>query len=75
MKLVSTESFDQSVRVDDSQAPTTYFGFSPLGSDESRSVWKIKRLSIVNSVTKIEYADGNDLYDNVWANRYSLIYS
>ena len=72
---IATESYDQSVRIDDSQSPTSYFGFAKTGADESALAWKIKRVSVANGITKVEYADGNNEYDNAWADRYSLIYS
>ena len=72
---ISTESFEQSTRIDDANATTTYFGFAPVGSSESSASWKIKRLTTSGSITKLEYADGNVNYDNNWSNRASLTYS
>lgn len=53
----------------------SYFGFALVGSSESSSVWKIKRLTVSSNITKVEYADGNINYDNNWSNRASLSYS
>lgn len=72
---IATESVEQSTRVDEASSTVTYFGFAAVGSSEASSVWKIKRLSVSGSVTKLEYADGNINYDNNWSNRASLSYS
>lgn len=72
---IATESVEQSTRVDEASSTVTYFGFAAVGSSESSSVWKIKRLSVSGSITKLEYADGNINYDNNWSNRASLSYS
>lgn len=72
---IATESFEQSTRIDEASASVSYFGFAVVGSSESSSVWKIKRLSVSGSITKLEYADGNISYDNQWSNRASLTYS
>ncbi len=72
---IATESYEQSTRIDEASSTVTYFGFAPVGSSESSSVWKIKRLSVSGSITKLEYADGNINYDNNWSNRASLTYS
>ena len=72
---IATESYEQSTRIDEASSTVTYFGFALVGSSEASSVWKIKRLLISGSITKLEYADGNTNYDNNWSNRASLTYS
>lgn len=72
---ISTESYEQSTRIDEASSSVSYFGFAQIGASESSSVWKIKRLTISGSITKIEYADGNINYDNNWSNRASLTYN
>lgn len=72
---IATESYEQSTRIDEASATVTYFGFAPVGSAEGSSVWKIKRLTVSGSVTKLEYADGDTSYNNNWSNRASLSYS
>lgn len=51
----------------------TYIGNAIIGSAEGSSVWQIKRLE-TPGLTKL-WADGNDSFDNIWANRASLAYS
>jgi len=72
---IATESVEQSTRVDEVSSSVTYFGFAAVGASESSAVWKIKRLSVSGSITKLEYADGNINYDNNWSNRASLTYT
>jgi hypothetical protein len=61
-------------RIDD-QTSVIYLGSAPINSASSNPVWSIKRLSISGGAITIEWADGNDLNDNVWDNRASLSYS
>jgi len=61
-------------RIDD-QTSVIYLGMAPISSLSSAAIWAIKRLSISGGAITIEWADGNDLNDNVWDNRASLSYS
>lgn len=65
----------KAVRVDTVSATLTYVGEAATAIGESVAFWKIKRLNTVGTVLKIEWADGNENYDNVWADRASLTYS
>lgn len=55
-------------------ANKTYVGYAPSGSLDSQAVWQIMRIDALSG-DKVEYADGNTLFDNVWDNRASLTYS
>lgn len=59
----------------DATPELAYHGLAAVGSSESDPVWQIKRLTDDGQLTKIEWADGNAEFDNVWANRASLQYS
>ena len=59
----------------DSNAGTTYFGFTILGADENNAVWKIRREIVTGNITSVAYADGNLNFDNIWADRAALNYS
>lgn len=63
--------------VDEPDANTTYVGKCKLGSSAAtdEAIWQIKKISISGNVTTINYADGNDNYDNVWDNRAALSYA
>ena len=61
-------------RIDD-QTSVLYLGNAPINSATSAAIWSIRRISITGGSTVIEWADGNDLNDNIWDNRASLSYS
>lgn len=65
----------QAVRIDEVDAVDTYIGKADPGSVESAAVWQIQRLTVSGTVTSIEWADGNDEFNNVWDDRASLTYS
>jgi hypothetical protein len=50
-----------------------YIGKASTGEHESTATWKIERYDFTNGSTS--YADGNINFDNIWANRESLVYS
>lgn len=63
-----------SLRLDTASATETYVGEAAVGQGEDNPAWRIKKLTTVGSILKIEWADGNDNFDNVWTNRASLTY-
>lgn len=68
-------STGKALRVDTASSTVTYVGEAATAITEAASFWKIKRLTTVGTVLKIEWADGNEDYDNVWNDRTSLTYS
>ena len=53
-----------------------YIGVAPCGSLVSSPVWQLIRLTLAGTeVTAIEWADGNQSYDNQWDERLSKAYS
>ncbi|MFW6219805.1 MAG: hypothetical protein ACOC33_03115 [bacterium] len=65
---------EETTRIDEPNENLIYLGFSELDADPSKPVWKIKRIQVVGTETRITYADGNRLYDNIWNDRTSLTY-
>jgi len=63
------------LELDDASASVTYVGEAPFGAIATDSNWRIFRLSTVGTVLSLTWADGDDNFDNVWANRTSLSYS
>lgn len=61
-------------RIDD-QTSVIYIGSAPINSIPSDPIWSVKRLSVSGGSIIIDWADGNDLNDNIWDNRASLSYS
>ena len=53
-----------------------YMGYAYPGSAEGDSVWMIQRVAIAaDSSTVTLFAGGEALFNQVWANRASLVYS
>lgn len=68
----SNSSF--ALKLDDtSTANVTYLGKSVSGADGSQSVWQIQKIDESSGIV-ITWADGDQLFDNVWDNRTSLTY-
>jgi len=61
--------------VDEAGSGITYIGYAPPGTQSSAAYWQIKRMTEVGTEIIIEWADGNDNFDNIWNNRASLVYS
>ena len=64
-----------SIRYDEVSSVLSYVGDAAFNQSEASAVWRIKRIQTTGTVLKIEWADGNDNFDNIWANRASLSYS
>lgn len=75
-KLVSP--IRRKVLWDGSSATVNYLGEANFGAATSAACWRILRLTFSgtdNTDIAIEYADGNDEFDNVWDNRAILTYA
>ena len=61
----------------DGNGNAIYIGTALPGSATTATVWQVKRLTYDGSgnMTALEWADGNDDFDNVWDDRASLNYS
>lgn len=57
----------------DDQGQYIYIGHAVPGSSPSLPLWRISRLD--TTVIEKLWADGNTLFDNIWASRASLPYS
>lgn len=63
-------------RVDEVSTTVIYFGWhKPGAATENAAIWKIAKKSQTGTVWKLEFADGNLLYDNNWTDRASLTYT
>ena len=52
-----------------------YVATAPIGSLDSDAVWSIRRITFTGTLVVTEWADGNELNDNVWTDRATLSYS
>jgi hypothetical protein len=53
----------------------TYVGDAAVGAATSAAAWRIKRITVSGDLATVEWADGNQNFDNIWDNRASLTYS
>lgn len=65
---------EKAVIIDTVSTALTYIGKAATKQTESSPFWSIRRLSTTGGVLKIEWADGDEEYDNIWTNRASLTY-
>jgi len=61
------------VAVDSGDALVTYLGKAAIGSATSVAAWQVRKID-ENSGTVFTWADSDDLFDNVWDDRESLMY-
>jgi len=66
--------FAVNVQIDSGDSNIEYVGTAAIGSATSAAVWKIKRINYTTG-TVIEYADGDESFNNIFDNRESLSYS
>lgn len=70
--LISTPALK--IRIDEVSSVLSYYGFAQPGTAETEAKWRIFRLD-TSAGLKIDWADGDDNFDNIWINRASLLYS
>ena len=63
------------LRIDDVSATVSYYGYAVPGTADSESSWRIMRITVSGTETKIEYAGGNTNYNSVWNDRLGYSYS
>ena len=67
---------DLAIRLDVASAAVTSVGKATVGAVTNAAVWKVFKMTTEgDGDLKIEYADGDAAFDNVWDNRASLSYS
>ena len=62
-------------RLDEASATVTYVGKALPGTASSAALWQIFRMTESSGDLTIEYADGDDNFDNVYDSRAGLSYS
>lgn len=61
--------------IDESTASDTYYGWAPIGTDESEEGWRIMKKTKTGNVTKCLYANGSMNFEFAWSKRTSYSYS
>jgi hypothetical protein len=59
----------------DEQGSVSYVGRAAPGSITSAPVWQLQRITQTETSVAVEYANGNDSFNNVWDNRAAQSYS
>ena len=73
---VDTSAAKYATQLDEANGSITYIGKAAIGSATSAAAWQIQRFDESGSPELIiEWADGDDSFDNIWDNRASLTYS
>jgi hypothetical protein len=72
---IETRSMPMKTVIDEPTSSITYVGEALTGTSVGAASWRIKRISVSGSVSIIEWADGDGLFNNVWNDRVSLSYS
>lgn len=71
--------FDQTMPLpmsDEASTTVTYIGYcKQLGIGTNKPKWMILRITVVGTVTKPEYAEGDNKFEHVWDDRATLNYS
>lgn len=67
----------QETRIDESDPLSIYYGVAAAGSATNQAVWSIRRETKTkeNDIVIVEWADGNELFDNIWDERRNLAYA
>lgn len=65
---------EKTIRIDEVSSSVTYIGEAAIPLSESASAWRIRKFETTGTVTKMLWADGNELYDNIWSNRSAITY-
>jgi hypothetical protein len=73
-KLTGSGGVRQPIRIDESNPNVVYNGFAAAGAIVTDAVWAIQRVTREKDIIIYEWADGDELYDNIWDNRYALNY-
>ena len=62
--------------IDSTTTPnTTYFGRAHSGTSRAAAIWQVSKMfTNADGDTETAWADGDTKFDNVWANRASLVY-
>jgi hypothetical protein len=63
----------RTLRLDDT-GDITYIGEADAGALTDAGVWRIKRVTESGEDLILDWADGDEEFDNIWDNRLSLTY-
>ena len=59
--------------IDTTDGTVFYVGKAPLETATSDNKWQIKKIELTGTVYEILWADGDDLFNNVWDNHATTV--
>jgi hypothetical protein len=62
------------VRLDQISTDLFYVGKALIGSVDSNNTWQIVKYTKTGNILKSEYANGSELFNQIWNNRLTLNY-
>ena len=68
------EGKNLTVRLDQVSTNLFYVGKALIGSTDSSNTWQIVRYTKTGNILKSEYANGSELFNQIWNNRLTLNY-
>lgn len=74
-QIIQSKEYFEALRIDEISDNLVYIGYADIGTLDGAPDWAIKRLQKTGVVTSVQWADGNQNYDNIWDDRASLTYS
>jgi len=63
------------VMVDEASDTVQYIGEAVPNASSGSALWRIRKVLVSGTTTSVQFADGDDNFDNIWDNRDSLTYS
>lgn len=70
-----THKMNYETHIDEVSLTLTYVGKAFPGATTSEAIWQIQRILTTGTETVIEFADGDDKFDNIWTARAGLTYT
>jgi hypothetical protein len=74
-RFKATQLVPNLVLIDAASATVTYLGEAKPGTATTATFWRIRKITVSGAITTIAFAEGNDLFDNVWDDRAGLTYT
>jgi hypothetical protein len=60
--------------IDESTPGTVYYGYAVAGADTAAAIWAVLRAVRRRDIMVYSWADGDELFDNIWDDRLTLNY-
>ncbi len=61
-------------KIDSVSTGLTYIGYALPGTLETEPYWLVKKITVVGTVTTIDYSNTSKMFTDIWNNRTGLTY-